>query len=178
MLVIKPNNEEYIQTTDHKLVRNGGHLTRHPLKQPDCLWGPSPPAPWPRELSGQSPRAVRPAWPGRSTSWLLVSSFLLEDSGSAVETSASLRRCGHPAYLNALLDPEGVPHGLPVLGAGHVEQALVDATLHRVVENFEKLGPDERLGTAQPREKGWLKLCGQLAARQRLIPGTCEEKAH
>lgn len=54
------------------------------------------------------------------------------------------------SYLDALLDPEVVPHGLPVLGAGHVQQALVDATLHRVVKNLKKLGPDERLGTAQP----------------------------
>ena len=75
-----------------------------------------------------------------------------------------------PSYLNALLDPEVVPHGLPVLGAGHVEQALVDAPLHRVVENLEKLGPDERLGAAQPREKGRLKFRSQLAARKRLIP--------
>lgn len=50
-------------------------------------------------------------------------------------------------YLNALLNPKVVPHGFPILGAGHIKQALVHPAFHRVVKNFKKLGPDEWLGT-------------------------------
>ena len=74
------------------------------------------------------------------------------------------------AYLNALLDPEMAPHGLPVLGAGHVKQALVDPAFHGVVKHLEELCPDERLGTPQPREEGGLELRRQLTATQGLIP--------
>lgn len=75
-----------------------------------------------------------------------------------------------PSYLNALLNPEMVPHGFPILGTGNIKQALVDPTFHRVVKNLEKLCPDERLGATQPGEEGWLEFRSQLAARQRLIP--------
>lgn len=67
-------------------------------------------------------------------------------------------------YLNALLDPKMVSHGLPVLGAGHVEQTLIDPTLHRAVKDLKELGPDERLGTSQPGKEGRLELGSQLAA--------------
>lgn len=73
-------------------------------------------------------------------------------------------------YLNALFDPEMAPHGFPILGTGDVQQALIDTPFHRVVKNLEKLGPDQWLGTTQPREKGRLKLCSQLTARKCLIP--------
>lgn len=74
------------------------------------------------------------------------------------------------SYLNALLNPKVVPHGFPILGAGHIKQTLVNSTFHRVVENLEKLRPDEWLRTTQPREKGRLEFRSQLTARQCLIP--------
>lgn len=73
-------------------------------------------------------------------------------------------------YLNALLDPEVVPHGLPVLGAGHIQQPFVDPALHGIVKNLEELGPDEWLGTAQARQEGGLEFSCQFTARQSLIP--------
>lgn len=75
-----------------------------------------------------------------------------------------------PSYLDALLNPEVIPHGFPILGAGHIKQALVDPTFHRVVKHLKELGPDERLGTTQPREKGRLEFRSQLTARQCLVP--------
>jgi hypothetical protein len=65
-----------------------------------------------------------------------------------------------------------VPHGLPILGACHIQKALVDPAFHGVVKNLEKLSSDEWLGTAQPGEEGGLELRGQLTARQGLIPAT------
>lgn len=61
-------------------------------------------------------------------------------------------------YLNALFDPEVAAHGLPVLGAADIEQPLVDAPLHGGVKHLEKLGSDQWLSAAEPREEGRLQL--------------------
>lgn len=78
--------------------------------------------------------------------------------------------CALLPYLNALLDPKVIPHRLPILGTGHIQQALVHPALHRVVKHLKELCSDEWLRTTQAWEEGRLKLRSQLTARQGLIP--------
>ena len=55
-------------------------------------------------------------------------------------------------------------HALPVLGAHHVEEPVVEPLSHAGVEDVEEFGPDVWLDTPQPSQEGRLQFGRQLAA--------------
>ncbi len=85
-------------------------------------------------------------------------------------SSPSLLRHRNKVHLDALFDPEVAAHGLPVLRARDVEQAVVDAALHALVEHLDELVADVRLVAAQAAQERRLQLRGQFTAAQSLVP--------
>lgn len=72
-------------------------------------------------------------------------------------------------HLNALLDPEVVSHGLPVLRAGDIQKPLINFPFHGGIKHLKELCSDVRLRAAKAWEEGWLQFGCDVASRKALI---------
>jgi hypothetical protein len=76
-----------------------------------------------------------------------------QDAALVRHLDAGVGDGGHQQQLDALLDPVVLTDGLPVLRTHDVEEAVVEAPPHRLVEHLEEFGSDVRLVASQPRQK-------------------------
>lgn len=82
------------------------------------------------------------------------------------------------AYLDTLLDPEVVTHGLPVLRTTDVEEPLIDSSFHGAVKNLKELCSDQRLSAAKSGEKSRLQLWRDVTSWQSFVPGWEESNVY